>query len=148
MNTIHIRSWSDLRESFGINMLTGEACAFSMRVLCDVNEDGLALLSDYFGVGDLQLAAQMNSMVGDKPAIGGIMLHRNSLSQLAEFGLFAKNALGIATQADGTIIGLMDQKAFDAYANANYDIRRNYRVEQPGVTVGSRNVHQATGRVN
>lgn len=36
------QSGDDLRE-LGINLLTGEACGIGMRILCDLNEDGIKL---------------------------------------------------------------------------------------------------------
>jgi hypothetical protein len=36
--------------AIGIEPLTGEACAYSMRVLCDLNEDGCKLIADFFGL--------------------------------------------------------------------------------------------------
>jgi hypothetical protein len=36
------QSGDDLRE-LGINLLTGEACGLAMRILCDLNEDGIKL---------------------------------------------------------------------------------------------------------
>jgi hypothetical protein len=46
----HINSnWRELQK-YGIFMLTGESCAYSMRVLCDVNEKGWRILRNYLGM--------------------------------------------------------------------------------------------------
>ncbi len=39
----YIHDWNDLR-AYGINYLTGEACAVGKRLLCDVNERGRAVV--------------------------------------------------------------------------------------------------------
>lgn len=43
-----LRNFSDLRE-FGINPLTGEACPWSQRLLCDLNERGRRIVLDMLG---------------------------------------------------------------------------------------------------
>ena len=94
-----VHSLTDLRQ-FGINYLTGEACAYGMRKLCDVNEDGVKLLSDFFGCPELNLAQNWNSMVGEKPAIGSVMLTLSCVQDLSQFAFFAHGALAVVRTAD------------------------------------------------
>lgn len=46
-----IAKWEDLAP-YGIDMLTGESCAYGYRLLCDVNSRGMELLASVFGLHD------------------------------------------------------------------------------------------------
>jgi len=71
---ITIRDWNDLQH-FGINFLTGEACAVGKRLLCDVNNQGRKLLCSIFGLpSNTTLAENWNSQVNGDDAIGSIFL--------------------------------------------------------------------------
>jgi hypothetical protein len=136
--SIMVHSWEDLRQ-LGINMLTGESCGYSLRLLCDVSEEGKALLADYFGMPGIQLAANWNSRVGEQPAVGSIMLSRKLLMPLAEFALLRKGALAVV-ESDSMIMGVFDQTLLDRYGeNTNLAIRRNFATD-------SRVTHAMTGR--
>ena len=70
-------------EVVGVSILTGEACAYSMRLLCDLNEEGAALVAEFLGTaGKLNLPRNMNSKVNGKPAIRSIMLTRGMINEL------------------------------------------------------------------
>lgn len=146
--TLAIRSAADLAV-LGINPLTGEACAYSQRILCDVNEEGRELLREYLGLPSLELAPAMNGTVDGWPAVGCFMLSRGSIQDLARFGMFYKGALANITFTDGTLYGLFDQDLVDRYAGAlsNGTLERNPVATSCAPRVGSRNVHQMTGRV-
>ena len=45
----YIHNWQEL-DRYGINALTGESCAYSMRMLCDLNERGVKTMGAYFGI--------------------------------------------------------------------------------------------------
>ena len=51
-----IRNLSDLRP-FGIDLLTGESCALSRRLLCDVTEEGKSLILKALGLREISMAA-------------------------------------------------------------------------------------------
>ena len=51
---------SDL-EQFGIIPLTGEACPLGMRCLCDLTEQGVRLVCEYFSFNRAGLAENWNS---------------------------------------------------------------------------------------
>jgi hypothetical protein len=95
-------------EELGISMLTGEACSYSLRILCDLNEDGLKLINNIFGMGMIIRAAKHdetyrqedhvefmmrkhNSWVNSKPSIASIMLMHNMVDQVILFGLVDKH---------------------------------------------------------
>lgn len=80
MQQIH-SNWKEL-EKYGIFMLTGEACAYGMRVLCDVNAQGWRILKQYFGMAGTsnklmnaveRAAAQLDNLAditgGDQPRL-------------------------------------------------------------------------------
>jgi hypothetical protein len=56
-----IRNWQDM-EALGVDVLTGEACALNMRLLCDLDPDAAKSVAAMWGVADL--AASWNH--GDK----------------------------------------------------------------------------------
>ena len=157
IDSLVIECWNDL-EQVGIRSLTGEACRYSMRVLCDVNEDGRQLLVEYLGMPDAtQFAARWNSMVNGKASIGSIMLHRNSLREVAEFALMRMEVLAVVRTHDG-VRGIFEARLLERYramvATANaakgsapgegYVIVDKYVSNAPAV--GSRNIHMATDR--
>src|SRR5271157_4753075 len=43
-------NYNNLRE-YGINPLTGEACPFGVRILCDLTERGRKIVCDLLGIG-------------------------------------------------------------------------------------------------
>lgn len=142
-DTLHIYSWNDMAQ-FGLNVLTSEACAYSMRLLCDVNEDGKALLADYLGMPDIHLADPWNSQVNGQPTVGSVMLAREMLLPLARFVLFKHGALALVEQEDGSVLGLFSTDRLDRYLELGFNVLRNYSGAQPHQ--GSRNTHQFTGR--
>lgn len=144
-DTVVVHNMSDL-VFFGINPLTGEACAFSQRVLCDVNEEGFALLSDYFGMPEMKLADRMNSQVNGKPSVGSVMLDRAITRPLAKFAAFHINALAYHESADGSVVVISGEDRLEQYKKACMTLVMNpvHRSNHP--RVGSRNVHEFTGR--
>jgi hypothetical protein len=65
---ITVRDWNDLR-SFGINALTGEACAVGKRLLCDVNDQGRKLLCSIFGFAVFVRLREARKELAGKEAI-------------------------------------------------------------------------------
>jgi len=97
---IILSSWRDLAK-YGIGSLTGEACAYSMRLLCDLNEDGVKLIQDMLGmpvsIRSLSegssadagpFARNMNTRVNDKEAIASTVLFYELLEPICMFILF------------------------------------------------------------
>lgn len=147
-----VHTWNDL-EQFGINCLTGEACAYSQRLLCDVNDDGAKLMADYLGIDFRGFADNWNSQVNGKPAVGSVMLHRDSLQQVAVFAMFRAGALAVYT-AGGDLTPICDSERMQQYvsymnsASTIESVRlfRNPTTSSIAPREGSRNVHAATGR--
>jgi hypothetical protein len=136
---------------FGINILTGERCAYGMRLLCDVNEDGAALMKEYLGVTGFQ--PNWNSTVDDKPAVGSVMLDRDSLPRLAQFAMFRAGALAVFVDC-GSITPITEPDRLEAYVQLvqcerfeSATLIRNPALNSNQPHVGSRNVHAFSGRV-
>lgn len=68
-----INGWNDLRQ-FGIDVLTGEACGLSYRLLCDVTKEGKQTLEKALGVIALELADNWNNGSATDPHVGSVML--------------------------------------------------------------------------
>jgi len=150
----HTIDYSKL-EKYGINPLTGEACAFSMRTLCDLNIDGITLLQDFLGLLPLDYNAlnehryfprNWNSSVNGKPAIASCMLSRFMLKDLYRFILY-KEGWEVVVENGGDWTG-MSRETWDEVKDAwpsTANVHFIYKCpEQP--SVGSRNVHAMTGR--
>ena len=84
--TNNIGSFSDLEE-YGLNCLTGEACAFHMRLLFDYNAEGAELLTNFLGLPVLADNSNWNSRVDGEDAVGSIMLTADAAWELATFAM-------------------------------------------------------------
>lgn len=145
MHTI-VYNWRDL-EQFGIRTLTGEACAYSMRLLCDLNDEGVSLLMDYFGLGGNPFfPSPWNSTVNGKPAIASVMLDKTLLQSIALFICWREGYAGAVVTPNHAIVGC-DAETLAKYENAGIEGLRVYRNPKAnGPHSGSRNIHAATGR--
>lgn len=149
---ITLRRWSDL-EKYGIEVLTGEACAYGYRLLCDVTTDGEALIKEALGVPNITLAPAWNSK-----GIGSVMLSRAMFETLAIFACWKANCKQVFVMYDDSVCGVEaddkdeDVQSFVTFSQGRYceechrygaggGINLTYR--NPGY---SRNVHQMSGR--
>jgi len=137
-NYATISSWSDL-ERFGINPLTGEACAYSLRLLCDLNEDGVATLIEFFGGNIVFIkGSNWNSQVNSKPATASVLLPKNLFPVLGKYLLFRQGYPIVCEDTSGGFTGVTSpSEAFGI-------VHRNHGSDQ---SIAGRNVHQMTGRV-
>lgn len=147
-----------LLSELGISPLTGEACAYSMRILCDLNEDGLLLVRDYFGWPQAaQLSENWNSQVNGKPAVASIMLHRDVFPSLVVFALFRKGYRYVAQDESWWhCTGFNDEDIekrpvlklyLEKPAEFGKRLFVNPKATSTAPSVGSRNVHAFSGRV-
>jgi hypothetical protein len=148
-----VSGFRDLAQ-FGITGLTGESCAYGIRMLCDVSEAGKALLADYFGMPDISLSRNWNSFVGSEPSIGSIMLSNDIVKNLAQFAFFRQGALAVICQEREVngVFTLEMLKAYEdylqKYPNSGSSLRRNHSISSSAPMQGSRNVHAMTNRTN
>lgn len=96
--------WDDLRE-YGIESLTGEADALSMRILCDVTDQGRRALCEFFGLPD-DTAFQPN---WNSRGIGSVLLPYGILEELAAFLLLRAGADVAAVAKCGRVYGLHNE---------------------------------------
>lgn len=133
-------------QEYGIKPLTGEACGYGMRVLCDVSEYGKELLCQYFGLCGVELFDNWNTYVGDTYAIGSVMLTREALSGLLRFVLFRVDECDVIVVSHGTLTGL---KETDLQYSVYMDLaeENKYEVLRRSISSqGGRNQHQFSGR--
>ena len=141
-----VRNIQDLLQ-FGIDALTGEACAFNMRILCDVNEEGRALLADFFGIEKTAFRPAWNRFVDGKDAVGSIMLTPNIVPELARFAFFRRGYKAVVVFANGTIHAIYsDQDLLQEHQASGSTVVLNPAIHSTQPHVGSRNVHAMTGR--
>jgi hypothetical protein len=153
-------TFSTMPDHIGVNPLTGEACALAMRILCDVSEEGAALVREYLGLpADCALSPAWNSTVGDKPAVASVMIERGAFPALVHFALMRSGCQYVYGRDDSA-----DSSGFcDADLNDYPDLReyidgtaqragfdqgaRLYRnPRSSGPVVGTRHVHAFSGR--
>lgn len=142
---------------YGLNPLTGEADAYSRRTLCDLSNEGIILLTAYFGLSHTLEAARAfpknyNSSVGDKPAVASVMLARGTMDDLMIFALLHVDQFDYVMQTPGGYAGFNDGDQYgERYLHQGlpegYRLHYNAakRCTQPHV--GDRNVHAMSGRV-
>ncbi len=140
MKTDTIHSFNDLKK-FGIDILTGESCAFSRRLLCDVTKEGRDLVIKAFGVPDISLSAPWND------GVGSILLERDTLKTLCILALFSDGeTLEVWEHDTGSFYG-MDEERLVAFQKEEEKHLNNWKKYRP-YNGNHRNVHQFSGRVN
>jgi hypothetical protein len=132
---------------YGLNCLTGEACAFGQRLLFDVNAEGRNLLCDFLGVASIDLQPNWNSSVNTDLAIGSIMLTADTAWNLVTFALLSVDKYSHVIPHQLEHHGAM---GFDVDSEIALEYlqkaREHYRVIVNTTNGVSRNVHQFTGR--
>jgi hypothetical protein len=154
MKTLH--NYSDLTD-YGVNPLTGEADAYSRRILCDLNQDGLILLTAYLGLAHTKAAEQafpanMNNTVGALPALASAMLARSVIPDLMIFALLHVDRFDYVFESHGDFVGFNreDTLAVDFYCEREGQpghLHHNCAKRSTQPHVGDRNVHAMSGRV-
>ena len=151
-------SWTDL-EPYGIDMLTGESCAYGYRVLCDLTEDGIELVANCLGIQNLEAFKLSLPEAWNTKGIRSIMLSPGMFQNLSVFACFDSNCSHAYIMYSGSVIGVEqgDQKYMDGWINghqASYCEACDrygkgggiqHRYANPGF---SRNTHQMSGRTS
>jgi hypothetical protein len=156
-DNVTLHSFDDLKQ-YGVNPLTGEACAYGRRILCDLSEQGVILLTAYYGLSHTIEARHafprnMNGMVGEWPAVAGVMIARAAISDLMVFALLHVGQFDYVLQTpDHSFTGFNEGDHYsEHYLHAGlpegYRVLHNEakRCQQPHV--GDRNVHAMSGRI-
>lgn len=144
-----LRDWNGLRE-FGINCLTGEACAMSARLLCDVTEDGRKAVCEFLGLPlNTVFAENWNS-----GSVGSVFLPYSIFNALGAFLLLTRCGCDEVFEVPNGLAGMepRDLELLDGESSLDF-IRRIYHGEigrryyfGSGPRRGASNVHAATGR--
>lgn len=140
-----VNKWNDLIP-YGIDMLTGEACGLSYRLLCDVTDKGRNLIKKLFGMPDLSLAAPWNGGSEKEPHTGSIMLTQSMLVPLGVFALLEAGCTEVWLCEGEALIGIEPGDRPD-----EVKVWREYtkvvRTFSYRGTAGDRNVHVMSGRI-
>jgi hypothetical protein len=136
-------------KELGINPLTGEACSFGQRILCDLSAKGVELMAEYLGIKQDAFFPNWNSRVGEDDAVASIMLDRDAFYSICKFAARLDGwQFLICNDVERSVYGTDDEEHTEMlYAelveSKDIHIIRNY-TNHPRVK--SRNVHQMTGR--
>ena len=142
-----IGSWNDLR-AHGIEVLTGEACGLSYRILCDVTARGKATVEKALGVRELRLPEGWNRGEESDPHVGSILLAPELLPLLGIFALLEAGCSEVWRTSDGGVVGFEpgDDAATKESVLRSLADRLLRRFAYAG-TAGDRNVHVMSGRI-
>ena len=144
-----INCWDDLRP-FGIDLLTGEACGLSYRLLCDVTQKGKQTIQKALGVADLGLPDNWNGGDPHDPHVGSIMLVPELFIPLAIFALLEHGCREVWRTKSGGLIGIEpadDPERVAAVQRLHTETDNLVRRYAYAGTAGDRNQHQMTGRI-
>ena len=120
--------------NFGVNPLTDEACAYGLRILCDLSTSGVNLLTQFLGANTLALSPNWNSRVGEQPAVASVMLPRETLGPLLIFALL---------QQGHDVVTVTDPTGYSQEEWDRYPSPKPAAIHNPG---RQRNRHEMSGR--
>jgi hypothetical protein len=136
--------WNDLRR-YGINPLTGEACPFGLRVLCDLNELGRRIVLDLLGTDYITLNRNWNS--GSEFSI---MIPRSLFTDLYVWCLISEGIDDIIVSDEGVCgrtAGDSDDDWQGYYQTLQHFKKNPRRISAvAGPREGTRMVHVMSGR--
>ena len=141
--------WDELR-AYGVDMLTGEACGLSYRLLCDVTEKGKHTIQIALGIANLELHDSWNRGEPQDPHIGSLMVVPELLVPLGVFALLENGCHEVwRTKSDGLwgVEPTDDPERVEAFKRLHADNGNLVRRYSYGGTAGDRNRHEMTGRV-
>lgn len=148
-NHHQIQCADDLLE-YGVGFLTGEACTYGMRVLCDMNAQGTVLLADFFGIKNYAFPKPWNSQVEGAPSKGSVMLTWGTINDLSKYIMvhvhghrYVYQSVGNPSMGFCTVVGTDEKNIW--YDSANWTLHTY--IPTGGPSVGGRNVHAASGRI-
>jgi hypothetical protein len=137
-----VSSWDHLRP-YGIDLLTGEACALGYRLLCDLTLQGQNTVERCFSVA-IQ-SENWNSGSDANPHVASIMLTHEMLLPLAVFALLDSGCREVWI-TDGAAIGIESTDTADQVKRLKQLHKLHRRFEYHG-PFEDRNQHQMSGRV-
>ena len=130
---------------FGIDPLTGEACSYSYRILCDCTAKGRTILLRALGVPDIKLCDPWNNGSASDRHIGSCMIFLCMLEFLAVFAFLEDNAKEIWICKNGCVMGFYpddtDEEIRQTEQFLEGELRRKIRP-----SFSDRQQHAMTGR--
>lgn len=129
--------WYELKP-YGIDYLTGEACGYGGRVLCDLTSEGVAFLQDFFGM-QITLGNEWNR------GVASIKLPRSIFKALCIHALFYDGWPVVFSNESGCwgmTLGYWEERGdqlLAGYPGSNIHVNRG--------TAGTNNRHEMSGRV-
>jgi len=144
-----ITCWDELRR-YGVDMLTGEACGLSYRLLSDVTEKGKHIIQIALGIANLDLHDSWNHGDPKEPHVGSLMVVPELLVPLGVFALLENGCREVfRTKSDG-LLGIEPAddpqrvEAIKRFHAGNDNLVRRYAYAG---TAGDRNRHEMSGRI-
>jgi len=145
----------DYLKEAGIRQLTSEACAVSMRMLCDVTQEGKELLENYFSAN-----LTLNDSMNGRGAVGSILLDHEMFTRLFLYKLLLEHPIVTKVTLSDDYYENDAYICFDSFPERDGFAKEHrfmfegpnrtyYRpgASQPHDSSILRNVHAFTGRV-
>jgi hypothetical protein len=155
MKVFSCNYWPSLRQ-YGINPLTGEACGYGLRVLCDLTNRGERIITGYFGLiyepDRSMFPTNWNSEVNGSPAVASVMLPREILQSLLVYISFhVDDADVVVIGPSGEMIALRySDPQYDEYMRIASELKEYEVLRNPinrAASYRGRNIHAMSGRV-
>lgn len=133
---------NDLKE-YGIKFLTAEACAYSMRLLFDLDDQGKVIIGDFFSFMKVEFAPNWNS-----GSTGSVMLPRSIMYDLMVFCLLTEpeNEVAYINEEYHYVSAMSFEEYKKISGKDNYYAKCKFYLRGPGPYRGSRNIHAFSGR--
>jgi hypothetical protein len=132
---------------YGIVPLTGEACAYGMRVLFDLSQEGKDIVASWLSLTQDAFYQNWNSVVGDEPAVASVMLDRQLIVPLMRFILVhVEKCEALVHFPDGTITGFRSRTDVPDYLDGEAFKTEYFVHSSAHHSEAGRNVHQSSQR--
>src|SRR5205823_1749825 len=98
-----LRNWYEL-SPYGIEVLSGEWCEFSYRILCDVTAKGREAVANCLGIPGINLPPPWTRGSKGQPHVGSFRAAPELFVPLAVFCLLEAGASVVYLMKDGTVL--------------------------------------------
>ena len=147
MKTLH--SLADL-STYGVGILTGEACHYGLRILCDLTENGRDLVAAFMGAPEMDCFEEnWNTSIAGVRAVSSVMLTRHTLADLCVFAMFFVEKADVVLVRGDSVMGLQcTHEYYDRYMAIVNEPNSGYTVYRKAAQAhrDGRNLHTMTGR--
>jgi hypothetical protein len=154
IQTIHLGN--DTYRDIGINILTGEACALSMRLLCELTKDAMDLYLEYTGIQiniDAVSTSQWNNHTKYSVFLTWPIMQDLTIMHYAKLGYSIALMKSKSEYKDdfvslGFLLVSKDSKELREYVNSHSDYhacKRYYEIYEQQPHRGLSNIHAFSG---